>query len=218
MPAVKLVESSVFPDYKRAAVDSLIPYARNSRTHSDEQVGQIAASIKEFGFLNPIIVDGESGIIAGHGRVLAAQKLGMTDVPVIEASYLTDHQRKAYIIADNKLAMNAGWDDEMLRVEFDELGEAGFDLELTGFSLDEIGELSFDNDSETGMPALADGDGEPFQKKTFILHDEQTEIVEDAVTLARTNPLSDTGINDNSNGNAIALICLEWLEAKNDER
>jgi len=144
MPAVKLVESSVFPDYKRAAVDSLIPYARNSRTHSDEQVGQIAASIKEFGFLNPIIVDGENGIIAGHGRVLAAQKLGMTDVPVIEASYLTDHQRKAYIIADNKLAMNAGWDDEMLRVEFDELGEAGFDLELTGFSLDEIAELQIE--------------------------------------------------------------------------
>jgi ParB-like chromosome segregation protein Spo0J len=130
-----------FPDYKTVLVSSLIPYARNSRTHSDAQVGQIAASIKEFGFLNPIIVDGESGIIAGHGRVLAAQKLGLADLPVIEAGHLSDAQRRAYIIADNKLAMNASWDDEMLRVELDALGVDGFDLELTGFSLDEVSKL-----------------------------------------------------------------------------
>ena len=104
-----------FPEYKTVSVSSVIPYARNSRTHSDNQVGQIAASIKEFGFLNPIIVDGDSGIIAGHGRVLAMQKLGMADVPVIDASHLTDVQRRAYVIADNKLAMNADWDSEMLR-------------------------------------------------------------------------------------------------------
>jgi ParB-like chromosome segregation protein Spo0J len=132
---------TVFPEYKTVSVTSLIPYARNSRTHSDAQVGQIAASIKEFGFLNPIIVDGESGIIAGHGRVLAAQKLGIAELPVIEAGHLSDTQRRAYIIADNKLAMNAGWDDEMLRVELDALGVDGFDLELTGFSLDEIQQL-----------------------------------------------------------------------------
>jgi len=135
-----------FPDYKTVSVSSLIPYARNSRTHSDAQVGQIAASIKEFGFLNPIIVDGESGIIAGHGRVLAAQKLGLAELPVIEAGHLSDTQRRAYIIADNKLAMNAGWDDEMLRVELDALGVDGFDLELTGFSLDEVQALSFDDE------------------------------------------------------------------------
>ena len=135
-----------FPEYKTVPVSSLIPYARNSRTHSDAQVGQIAASIKEFGFLNPIIVDGNSGIIAGHGRVLAMQKLGMADVPVIDASHLTDIQRRAYVIADNKLALNADWDSEMLRVELDELGKDGFDLELTGFSLDEVRALSFDDE------------------------------------------------------------------------
>ena len=201
-----------FPDYKTVSVSSLIPYARNSRTHSDAQVGQIAASIKEFGFLNPIIVDGESGIIAGHGRVLAAQKLGLAELPVIEAGHLSDAQRRAYIIADNKLAMNAGWDDEMLRVELDALGVDGFDLELTGFSLDEVQALSFDDEAETEMPELADGDKEPYQQKTFTLHDEQAAIVDDAITLARTNPLSDTGVNENSNGNALALICAQWLE------
>jgi ParB-like chromosome segregation protein Spo0J len=201
-----------FPDYKTVLVSSLIPYARNSRTHSDAQVGQIAASIKEFGFLNPIIVDGESGIIAGHGRVLAAQKLGLADLPVIEAGHLSDAQRRAYIIADNKLAMNASWDDEMLRVELDALGVDGFDLELTGFSLDEIQALSFDDEAETEMPELADGDKEPYQQKTFTLHEEQAAIVDDAITLARTNPLSDTGVNENSNGNALALICAQWLE------
>jgi len=146
-----------FPDYKTVLVSSLIPYARNSRTHSDAQVGQIAASIKEFGFLNPIIVDGESGIIAGHGRVLAAQKLGLAELPVIEAGHLSDTQRRAYIIADNKLAMNAGWDDEMLRVELDALGVDGFDLELTGFSLDEIADLQIEEVPE----GLTDDDAVP---------------------------------------------------------
>ena len=135
---------SNFPDYKTVSVDSLIPYIRNSRTHSDEQVAQIAASIKEFGFLNPIIIDGENGIIAGHGRVMAAQKLGIKELPCIEASHLSDTQRRAYIIADNKLALNAEWDNEMLRIELDELGDMSFDLELTGFSLDEIEALDFD--------------------------------------------------------------------------
>ena len=152
-----------FPDYKTVSVSSLIPYARNSRTHSDAQVGQIAASIKEFGFLNPIIVDGESGIIAGHGRVLAAQKLGLAELPVIEAGHLSDAQRRAYIIADNKLAMNAGWDDEMLRVELDALGVDGFDLELTGFSLDEIADLQIEEVPEglTDEDAVPEAPDEP---------------------------------------------------------
>jgi site-specific DNA-methyltransferase (adenine-specific) len=104
-------------------------------------VTKIAASIKEFGFLNPVIVDGENGIVAGHGRVMAAKKLGMDEVPVIEANHLTEAQRRAYVIADNRLALDAGWDDELLRVEFAELEEVGFDLELTGFTLDEISAL-----------------------------------------------------------------------------
>ena len=98
-------------------IEALIPYANNSRTHSDAQVSQIAASIREFGWTNPVLVDGDNGIIAGHGRVLAARKLGLTEVPVIELSHMSDAQRRAYIIADNKLAENAGWDDELLRLE-----------------------------------------------------------------------------------------------------
>lgn len=123
-------------DYR--PLESLIPYTRNSRTHSDEQVAQIAGSIKEFGFTNPILVDDEGGIIAGHGRVLAARKLGLKEVPTINLGHLSETQRRAYVIADNKLALNAGWDDEMLRVEFAALEEAGFDLGLVGFSEDEI--------------------------------------------------------------------------------
>ncbi|PZT87851.1 MAG: DNA modification methylase [Acinetobacter sp.] len=123
---------------KLVDVSELIPYANNSRTHSDEQVLQIAASIKEFGFLNPIIVDGLNGIIAGHGRVTAAKKPCIKELPCIDASHLSEAQKKAYIIADNKLALNAGWDDEILRVEFDALRELDFDLALTGFSLEEL--------------------------------------------------------------------------------
>jgi ParB-like chromosome segregation protein Spo0J len=121
--------------------EDLIPYARNSRTHSAEQVAQIAASIREFGWTNPILIDGENGIIAGHGRVLAAYKLGETQVPTIELSHMSDTQKRAYIIADNKLALNAGWDNEMLALEIDDLKDAGFDLSFTGFTIDDINAL-----------------------------------------------------------------------------
>ena len=123
---------------KKISVSDLIPYANNSRTHSDEQVLQIASSIKEFGFINPVIVDGENGIIAGHGRVMAAKKLGLMDIPCVDASHLSEAQKKAYIIADNKLALNAGWDDDILRIELDMLTELDFDLSLTGFSDEEL--------------------------------------------------------------------------------
>jgi len=119
----------------------LVPYARNSRTHSEEQVGQIAASIREFGFTNPVLVDEENTIIAGHGRVMAANKLGLAEVPTITLSGLHDSQRKAYIIADNRLALNAGWDEEMLKLEIADLKEADFDLDLLGFDNDEIAAL-----------------------------------------------------------------------------
>lgn len=145
------------PDYKRVSLSSLIPYARNSRTHSPEQVAQIASSMKEFGFTNPVLIDEKGGIIAGHGRVLAAQKLGIEEVPAIELSHLTETQKRAYVITDNKLALNAGWDDEMLRLEFDELKEAGFDLELTGFTLEEIDGLQINEITE----GLTDEDAVP---------------------------------------------------------
>ena len=122
-------------------IEALIPYVNNSRTHSDEQVAQIAASVREFGWTNPILVDGQNGIIAGHGRLAAARKLGLAEVPVIVLDHLSDAQKKALVIADNKLASNAGWDDEMLRLEPGDLQEMGFDATLTGFSTDELDAL-----------------------------------------------------------------------------
>jgi DNA modification methylase len=122
-------------------VTELIPYVNNSRTHSDEQVAQIAASIKEFGWTNPILIDGDNGIIAGHGRLMAARKLGHKEVPTIELKDLTETQKKAYIIADNRLALNAGWDNEMLTIELNDLLADGFALDILGFDPKEIAAL-----------------------------------------------------------------------------
>jgi DNA modification methylase len=138
-------------------IDRLIPYARNSRTHSDAQVAQIAASIKEWGWTTPVLIDEGGQIIAGHGRIMAARKLGMAEVPVIIAEGWTEAQKKAYVIADNKLALNAGWDESLLALEFGELEGLGFDLELTGFSLDEIAALK----PEEVPAALTDEDDVP---------------------------------------------------------
>lgn len=121
-------------------VADLLPYARNARTHSDDQVAQIAASIKEWGYTNPVLTAGDS-ILAGHGRVMALKKLGIERVPTIDLSHLSKTQQKAYILADNKLALNSGWDEDMLRVELEELQAEGFDLSLTGFGLEEVADL-----------------------------------------------------------------------------
>ena len=127
--------------YENVSIDKLKPYERNARTHSDAQVEKIAKSIKEFGFINPVLIDGNFGIIAGHGRVLGAKKLGMTEVPCLFVEDLTKAQKKAYILADNKLALDAGWDDEILKVELNELKDMNFDLSLTGFDDIEINGL-----------------------------------------------------------------------------
>jgi hypothetical protein len=140
-------------DIQMWLVDKLIPWARNPRTHSEAQIAQIAASIAEFGFLNPILVDTKAGIIAGHGRLLAARKLGMTGVPVIVLDHLSEAQKRAYVIADNKLAENAGWDDEMLRVEIEALQEEGFDTKLIGFEDVELAQLL----ARSGCYARANG-------------------------------------------------------------
>ncbi|HEV7253081.1 MAG TPA: DNA methyltransferase [Mesorhizobium sp.] len=137
-------------------LSELIPYARNARTHSDAQVAQIAASVREYGWTNPVLVDGDNGIIAGHGRVLAARKLGMDAVPVIELGHLSLEQKRAYVLADNKLALNAGWDEELLGLELGELQALGFDLALTGFGEDEVLALT-----SRGTPGLTDPDAVP---------------------------------------------------------
>jgi len=142
---------------ERRKVADLIPYARNSRTHSDEQVAQIAASIKEWGWTVPVLIEDDGGLIAGHGRVLAAQKLGIDEVPCMVAGGWSEAQKRAYIIADNKLALNAGWDDDMLKIELGELGDLDFDLSLTGFDDDELSALL----AEEGTDGLTDEDAVP---------------------------------------------------------
>lgn len=124
-----------------AKVDDLIPYARNSRTHTDDQVAKVAASIQEFGFLAPVITDGDNGIIAGHCRIEAARKIGLEQVPAVEASHLTDSQKKAYIIADNRIALDAGWNEQMLQLELQDIAEADMDMTITGFTHDELAEI-----------------------------------------------------------------------------
>jgi DNA modification methylase len=156
-----MAENSLFPSYKTVATADLIPYARNARTHSDAQVAKLAASIREFGFLNPIITDGKNGIVAGHGRVMAAQKLGLQTLPVIEAAHLTAAQKRAYILADNRLALDAGWDNDMLKIELGDLQSEGFDLALTGFDLGEVAGFLDATEGLTDPDAVPDAPEEP---------------------------------------------------------
>lgn len=171
-------------------IEGLIPYARNSRTHSDEQVAQIAASIREFGWTNPVLVDGDNGIIAGHGRVLAARKLGMEEVPCIELAHLSEAQKKAYIIADNKLALNAGWDNELLALELGELHAADFDMALLGF---DAGELS----AAMGLDEELDGDAPKIDegidyKEKFAIIVECADEAEQQATFERLDSMGFT--------------------------
>lgn len=152
-------------------VDDLIPYARNARTHSDAQVAQIAGSIREFGFTAPVLIDANGTIVAGHGRVMAARKLEMTEVPCIRLGHLTPLQAKAYVLADNKLALNAGWDDEMLKVELEDFKTENFDLSLLGFAEQELSQIFLEiqkgetdaNKEWEGMPEF-EGVDEAFRK------------------------------------------------------
>lgn len=150
-------------------VDKLIPYARNSRTHNDEQIAQIMASIKEFGFTNPILIGSDNVIIAGHGRLLAAQRLGLTEVPVIVLPDLTETQRRALVIADNRIALNAGWDEKMLALEIGELKDEDFDLSNLGFTDDELKALeNFGEIQDTGNTEddiVPDAPTEPVSKR-----------------------------------------------------
>jgi DNA modification methylase len=147
-------------------VERLIPYARNARTHSDEQVAQVAASIAEFGFVNPILVGPDGVIIAGHARLLAARKLRMTEVPVLVLGHLTETQRRALVLADNRLALDAGWDEEMLKVELESLREDGFDLDIVGFTDEEIEDLL--RDPEQVVEGNTDEDTAPELPETAV--------------------------------------------------
>lgn len=200
--------------YRKVA--ELIPFMNNARTHSEEQVREIAASIEEFGFTNPVLLDGDSGVIAGHGRLKGAELLSIEEVPTVELGHLTEAQKRAYILADNRLAEKAGWDDHLLTLELGDLINEDIDIELTGFSQEEIDELL---DFGGEFPGLNDKDRDPFRQRTFVLHDDQAEIVELALTKARTHVEIDTGLNENSNGNAITFICEQFLagDSENDD-
>lgn len=143
MVLIMSIKKTEFPDYEIRPIDDLIPYARNSRLHSDKQIEKIANSIKEFGFINPVITDGQNGIIAGHGRVMAAKKVGFKELPCIEAAHLTDTQRRAYVLADNRIAEGSSWDHEMVFKELTALQEMDFDLAITDF---DINQYSLDDD------------------------------------------------------------------------
>jgi len=195
-------------DVVETLLTDIIPYARNPRVNA-QAVAKVAASIKEFSFAQPIVVDEFNVVIVGHTRLLAAQQLKMETVPVYVARNLSPAQAKAYRIMDNRSGEGAEWDFSLLSGELEDLVGLDFDLDLTGF--DDSFIISVE---EVNYPALADGEKEPFQQKTFTLHDEQADMVDDAVTLARTNPLADTGLNENTNGNALSFICGEWLECQ----
>ena len=157
----------------------LIPYVNNARTHSEQQVLQIAASIKEFGFNSPVLVDGDNGIIAGHGRVMAAKKIGLDEVPTIELKHLTKTQKKAYILADNRLALNSGWDNDLLALELGELSDDGFDLNLLGF---DDTELSLGDDDDAVDHIEIKDIQEDYEKKEIIIEfnaDDVIDIVND---------------------------------------
>lgn len=194
-------------------VDELAPYDKNARTHSRAQIKQIVASIKEFGFTSPILIDENKMILAGHGRYAAAKEMGLEVVPCIMLEHLTPEQKRAYVIADNRIAENAGWNRELLALELTELDIADFDLGVIGFSDKELEKLlpGLTSISES-MPELPTGDKSEYQQMTFTLHNTQVELVKAALAAAKKIKPFDEMLNKNSNGNALTRICEMFLD------
>lgn len=182
--------------YENVSIDKLTPYKNNARTHSEKQVEEIANSIDEFGFINPVLIDSDYGIIAGHGRVLGATRLGMEEVPCIFVEDLTEEQKRAYIIADNKIALDSDWDEELLKIELGELDDLDFDISLTGFdiefvfgeeslfSMDDIDEVDGYDENEDDREFFTKTFTFPTEKKKQIicyLKKHQNEIVEQII-------------------------------------
>lgn len=209
-------------EIKYKSIDDLLPYARNSRTHSDEQVTQIAASIREFGFTNPVLIDEHGSIIAGHGRVMAARKLKLTEVPTIKLSHLSETQRRAYVIADNKLALNAGWDEELLKVEIEELKGFDFDIGLLGFDENELKNLFPDEITQglTDEDNVPDVPAEPVTKlgDIWILGNHRlmcgdSTSIDSVEKLTQSNEIdlvfTDPMYNDETKGFLTVIECLK---------
>lgn len=217
------------PQIRLWPIARLVAYHNNSRTHSPEQIRQIKASLMEFGWTNPVLADA-MGVVAGHGRTEAATELYREGkqiifpggvvipigyVPVVDCTGWSDEQRRAYIIADNKLAENAGWDYGALAIEIGDLDDAGFDVDLLGFDDDELAHI-LGEDAETDLPELPEGDKDPFEKMSFTLHEDQADKVREALALAkRMGPFEDSP-NENSNGNALNRICELFVMQNGD--
>lgn len=198
------------PAVEMVATDKLIPYARNAKKHDEAQVSLIAGSIRQFGFNNPVLIAEDNGIVAGHGRVLAAMKLGMAEVPCIRLSHLDENQRRAYILADNRLAeLGGGWDLDMLASEMAEIDRESMpEFDISGLDFDEmLGEFSV---SEADAPDLQGGDRNPFRQITFTVHDEQFEEIMAAIGKAKSEGYGVSVVNENSNANAIAAVCARF--------
>lgn len=190
---------------EQKSIDLLIPYAKNARIHNEAQIAQIAGSIKEFGFNNPVLIDKDNGIIAGHGRVMAARKLGLKEVPTIQLDHLSENQRRAFILADNRIAMNSHWDEEILSLELSDLKDA-LDLTDLGFEVAELDKLMNGILPLDEMPDLRIGDREPIQQMTFKLHDDQVDTIDQAIEYVKKNFDIKNELNENSNGNALAMM------------
>lgn len=207
---------------KQIAPEALVSYAKNPRNITRKAIDETKKSIQNTAgkLQQPIVVDKNNVIIVGHTRRLAAIELGLKTVPVHIADYLTEEQIKIYRIADNKTGEFSDWSFELLTIELEELVELDVDLSLT--SLDEplINSLLEPDtpEKEKSSAKVSDSEESPFSKKNFSFHDEQITIVNDAVELARTSPIVDTGVNDSANANALTLICREWLENRDSEK
>ena len=199
---------------EHVGVDALLAYPKNSRTHSADQVAAVARSIRAYGFTNPILIHGAT-IIAGHGRVMAAKQIGMATVPAIRLDHLTEAEARAYVIADNRLAELAGWDEAILAEELRELQALDFDIDLTGFDIGFLDSIS-GRVNEIGMPALPTGEKSPFQQMTFTLHDSQADKVRAAMKIAARMGEYIGSQNENGNGNALARICERFIENHGD--
>jgi len=210
--------ADLIDEVTRISRTELIPYTNNAKEHPEEQVKKIASSIKNYGWDQPIVVDGENEIIKGHGRLQAAELLGLSEVPVIKREDLTEAEAKASRIADNKTAESA-WIDDMLEAEVNVLAEdESINTDSLGFDDDEldslISEASLgDEDIAEAFGDLPDGERDPIRQKTFTLSETQVETVENALETAKDMGEFPPGPNDNSNGNALARICSKFLEA-----
>lgn len=194
-------------------INMLVGYARNARTHSPEQIAQLRASLREFGFVNPVLCDKDHTIIAGHGRVEAARAEGVEMVPCVFVEHLTEAQRRAYIIADNRLAENAGWDADMLGIEISDLASESFDLSLLGFDAEELERYTADVENFDTDFQLPSEEKNPFCVMSFSLHEKQAELIRAAIAVVKDSCVETFG-NGNGNGNSLYEVVRQWDEQR----